>query len=110
MNEIPDEVRTYLEGILQDAGMTSLDPQMHEEMLKELYARLDNHLTSVIAQNMPPEHLEEFIKMNEEGKGKLEVEAFVKEKMPNAQEVLAQAFSEFRDLYLGNVHVARSSS
>ncbi|EKD90831.1 MAG: hypothetical protein ACD_30C00081G0002 [uncultured bacterium] len=107
--QIPPDVRSFLEGLLTDAGMTSLDDEMREEMLKELYGRLDNHLSATIIDNLPPENLDEFIKLNEDGKTKEEIESYLKEKMPNAQEVLAKAFIEFRDLYLGNVTVARNA-
>lgn len=107
--EIPSEVRTFLEGLLTDAGMTTLDEGMRGEMVKELYARLDNYMTSVIVDNLPAEHLDAFIKMNEEKKPRNEVEQFLKEKMPNTQEVFAKAFADFRDLYLGNVTVARNA-
>jgi hypothetical protein len=99
--EIPAEVRAFIESLLTDAGMPDIDETMREEMVKEIYARLDNYLTSVIIDNMPPEHLEEFTKMNEEGRTREEIERFTKEKMPNCEQVFAQAFSDFRQLYLG---------
>lgn len=107
--QIPQEIREFLESLLNDAGMTALDEAMREEMIKELYARLDHFLTARIIDNMPPEHLEEFIKMNEEKKSQAEIEQYLKAKMPNAQGVFTQAFAEFRDLYLGNVAVARNA-
>ena len=108
--EIPSEVRTFLEGLLQDAGMTTLDDQMREEMVKELYARLDSYITSVIVDNLPAEYLDAFIKMNEEKKPKAEIEQFLKEKMSNATEVLAKAFADFRGLYLSNVTATRNAA
>lgn len=107
--DIPADIRSFLEGILQDANMTSLDSGMHEEMIKELYARLDSFLTATLIRNLPPENLEEFTKMNEQQKSRGEVEQYLKDHLPNAQEVLTQAFMEFRDLYLGNTTVARSA-
>ncbi len=107
--EISSEIRTFLEGLLQDAGMLIPDASMKEEMIKELYVRLDNFITTAIIDNLPPEHLETFIKLNEEKKPKSEVEQFLKDKMPNAQEVMSQAFMEFRDFYLKNVTVARNA-
>lgn len=89
--------------------MTSLDESMHEEMLSELFARLDNYMTSVIVQNIPPEHMDAFIKMSEEKKPQTEIEAFLKEKVPNAQEILTKAFADFRDLYLKDVTVSRNA-
>lgn len=107
--EVPSEIKTFLEGLLADAGMRALDEGMKEEMVKELYARLDNFITSIIVENLPPEHLDAFIKMSEEKKPREEVEGFLKEKLPNAPDVFAKALLDFRDLYLGNVTVARNA-
>lgn len=107
--EIPGEIRTFLEGLLADSGMQIVDNEMHEEMIKELFARLDNFITSTIMDNLPPDQLEAFIKLNEEGKSRAEVEQFLKDKIPNTQEVMTKAFMEFRDLYLGNVTAARNA-
>lgn len=107
--QIPQEVRGFLESLLQDSGMTRLDNQMREEMIKELYARLDNFMTSAIIDILPPQYLDEFTKMNEEKKNQAEIENFLKDKVPNVQDIFAKAFMEFRDLYLGNVAVARNA-
>lgn len=107
--EIPSEVRTFLEGLVQDSGMLNLEAETREEMIKELYARLDNFITSTIIDNMPPEYVEEFIKMTEQNKSKAEIEGYLKSKVPNAEEILAKAFIEFRNLYLGNITVARNA-
>src|ERR1035437_10931160 len=71
---IPPEVRSFLEGILKDANMTTLDESMREEMINELFARLDAYMASVIVDNLPAENLEEFTKMNEDKKSQTEIE------------------------------------
>lgn len=106
--EIPAEIKSFLESLIQDANMT-LDDITKEEMIKELYARLDSYLTTVIVDNLPAEYLEAFMKMNEEKKSKEEINAFLTEKLPNAQEVFTSAFADFRQLYLNNVTVARNA-
>jgi hypothetical protein len=107
--QIPTEIVSFLDGLLQDAGMTSLDKEMHDEMIKELFARLDNFLTATLVEKLTPEDTETFIKMNEEKKSKEEVEKFLQEKLPNAQETMTNAFMEFRDLYLGTVVAKRNA-
>lgn len=107
--QIPDEIRTFLDSLLQDAGMLELDDAMHEEMIKELYARLDNFIASTIIDSLPDDSVEEFIRMNEQKKPQAEIEQFLKDKIPNSQEVMSQAFINFRDLYLGNVSAARNA-
>lgn len=106
--QIPQEIRGYLEGLLSDANMTLAD-STREDMIKELYGRLDNFITGIVIDNLSSENLDIFLKMNEEKKSQPEIEAFLKEKMPNYQEVFRNAFSQFRELYLGNVDIARSA-
>jgi hypothetical protein len=82
---------------------------MREEMIKELFARLDNFITATLVEKLSPEDTESFIKMNEEKKSKEEIEKFLQEKLPNAGETMTNAFMEFRDLYLGNVVAQRNT-
>ena len=90
--EIPTEARQYLEGILNDANMATLDSEMREGMINEMYQRLDSFLATKIVENMSPEYIEEFIAMNEQKKPREEIEKFVKEKMPSYDEVFKNAF------------------
>lgn len=103
--DIPAEVRGFLENLILDAGLTPLDELAKEQMVEELYVRLDNFLTSEIVKNLPPEQLEEFIQLNEKGPSQEEVNQFMTEKIPNAQDLFAAALVNFRDLYLGEVGV-----
>jgi hypothetical protein len=105
---IPPEIREFLEAMLQEAQLTTLDDQMKEGMVQELFYQLDNYLTSVIVDSMKPEDLEAFIKLNEERKPKEEIENFVREKVPNAEEIFTQAFVDFRNMYLDNVAKAKA--
>jgi len=107
--QIPAEIHTFLEGILQDAGMTTLDNEMREEMIKELFVRLDNFMTTAIMDNLPPDKLEEFTKMAEEKKTMAEMQEYLKTNIAGAEEVFTKALLEFRNLYLGNVAVARNA-
>lgn len=100
--QIPDDIKNFLEGLISDAGM-AVDEGLKEEMVRELYARLDNYMTGVIVDNLGDEDIEAFIKLNEDKKSKPEVEAFLKTKLPNSKDLFTKAFVDFRNLYLGNV-------
>jgi len=106
---IPEEVRVFLEEMLKDAGMVMPD-DMKEDMVKELYLRLDAYITSVIATALTPKHLEEFVKMNEEKRPKAEIEQFLQDNVPNSRELFAKAFADFRALYLGNIKKHREDN
>lgn len=105
---MPPEIRQFLEQLLQEAEMLTLDDETKEEMLKELFFQLENYLSSVIVENLSPEDLEVFIKMNNEKKSKEEIEQFITEKVPNVQEIFSNAFVEFRKMYLEHVATAKS--
>lgn len=107
--QIPSEIKTFLESILQDANMTSLDEQTHEEMIKQLFIRLDNFMLTTIVEALPAEKISEFTKLSEEGKTREELENYLRKNIPNHSDVFAKAMLQFRDLYLGNVAVARNT-
>jgi len=90
--------------------MMSVDDQMKEEMISELYTRLDSFITTKIVENLPPEHLEAFMKLVDEKKPQSEVEQFLKDKIPNVQEAFSQAFAEFRELYLNSEAASRQAN
>lgn len=100
--QIPPEMRTFLEGLLDDAGM-NVPPDLKEEMINDLYARLEHKLVAAAAEKLKPEDLEEFQKLLEEKKSQEELQKFLTGRLQNAQEIFAQAISEFRDAYLTNI-------
>ncbi len=108
--EISPQVRTFLDGLLDDAGIRPLDDLHHEEMVKELFARLDQYITAVILDALPPEYMEEFVAMSEQGKPMKEINAFVEAHVPNAQDVLTKALADFRQEYLGGVATSRAAA
>jgi hypothetical protein len=99
--QIPDDIRQYLTGLITEAKIPSLDEAGKESLIQELFLSLDDYLATVILDNLPPEQLDEFINLNEQGKPKEEVEAFLQKNLPNAQDVFGQAFVAFRQNYLG---------
>src|SRR5262245_53485981 len=89
---IPQEIRLFLESLLQQADIPDLDPQIKEQMIQELFYQLDQYLSNVIVNNLQEADLNEFIKMNEEKKPKEELEAFIQQRIPNAQSLFTDAF------------------
>ncbi len=132
--QIPDNVRSFLEGLLEDAGMDSplelgpqlkalmgydsqedvtakdLMPEMREEQLQQLYVRFDRFLTITIIENMDPSFLDKFMQMNEQNRTPQEIEAFLRNAIPNVEEVMTDAHTEFRKIYLDAVRRSREST
>jgi hypothetical protein len=106
---IPQEIRNYLENLIDDANITTLDGKMREDLITELYGKLNDFIVATIVNNLPPEKMEDFIKMNEEQRTQPEIEQFLQENISNSQELMANAFVEFRNVYLGNVAVSHNA-
>ncbi len=103
---IPPEVRAFLEDLLREANIPEILPEQKELMIEELYVRLDQFLVATIAQYMPEEKLEAFTKVVETNPDPQEIQRYLQENMPNAQDVLTVAFGKFRELYLQGVSQA----
>jgi hypothetical protein len=97
--DIPPEVITVLETVLEDAGMKSSDEQMDYEALKELHDRLEVIMYFEILTYLPGHHLDAFIKMNDENISRRDIDRFLQENMPDAEKVFAGAIAKFRAYY-----------
>jgi len=106
-NAIPQEIRSFLEGLINDAGIMTLDDSEREELITELFARLDSFITATIIDSLPQDKVDEFIKMSESARPQAELQAYLNEHVPNSQEVFQNAFVQFRTMYLGNVNTSR---
>jgi len=106
--DITPPIRSYLEGLLKDSGMELVDELMHEQMISELFVRLDQYLTAVIIEHMPSDHLEAFVQLHEDHKPQSEIEHYITTHLPDAKEVLTTAFIDFREEYLGSTTLARN--
>jgi hypothetical protein len=98
--QIPPEVTTILGKVLEDAGLQSQVGKLCYEQLRELHDRLDVVMFDEILTYLPAKHLEAFVKMNDEKRSRGEIDKFLEENMPNAEEVFAGALAKFREFYV----------
>ncbi len=104
--DIPADVRAFLESILQDANIATVDDSMRESIIQELFQRLDKFMLTTVVEALPPEKMEDFTKLVQAGKDRSELEGYLKAHIANAQEVFVRAMLAFRDLYLGGIDKA----
>lgn len=97
---IPPEIQTYLENLIAEAKIPTADPKSKDDLVRYLFDKLDKFLAAKIVENMKPEDVDAFVKMNQDQKSREEIDAFIKEHMENPQEVFTRAFVDFRDFYL----------
>ena len=98
---IPEDIRIFLDHLLEDAGFTHVSEAVGEQMREDLYARLDNKLIAAAFENMPAEHVDAFSVLVDKKASGGELNAFLSENVPHAKEIFANALIDFRNSYLG---------
>lgn len=102
---IPVEIRTYLEGIIEEADILIFDEQDREEILGDMYEQLNQFLIQKILELLPEEKIDAFIALDEENKGPDDIQKFLEATIPEEKEVLAQAYDEFKQVYLETIAI-----
>jgi hypothetical protein len=97
---IPQEVREYLEEIIAQAQIPVFDDETKKQVVTDLFGRLDKYLALKIAENLSEDNVNIFVQMNQDKKPQEEIDAFIQQHIPNAQDMFEQAFVDFRDFYL----------
>jgi hypothetical protein len=99
ITQITPEVTTILGKVLEDAGLKSPDGKLCYEQLREVQDRLDVLMFDEILTYLPAKHLDAFVRMNDQKRSRGEIDKFLEENMPNAEEVFAGAIAKFREYY-----------
>lgn len=105
--QIPDEASKFLNALLDETGL-SLTDDVREDMVKELYIKLDGLLTARIIDTLPDDKVDAFLDMQEKNSSPDEIQQFVQTNLPNASDLFTAVLTEFRDMYLTNVDIARA--
>lgn len=97
--QIPPEVRTLLEEVLVEAGRKPCSKKRHEEMVEDLYTHLEIIMFYEIMTYLPGQYLDEFVRLNDQNIPRWEIDKFIEENMPNADEVFEDAVAKFQECY-----------
>ena len=92
ITQIPADVRTFLEGLLEDAGLTLTD-ELRENMILDLFSRLEKKMIADAIERMQPNDVDEFTKLLEANTPREQLEKYLVEHLPNAQQVFIQNLS-----------------
>ena len=97
------EIKKYLQELLRDAGQTGLGDAVENQMMEDLYTRLEDRLTITALSYLNADQVAELEGMSE-GKKNAKftgtVEAFFKKHIPDYEQVFARVLLEFRNLYI----------
>ncbi len=96
----PAELTVFLERMLDDGGMKDVEPGIRQQMLADLRARLQNKIFAALVMRLPENDLPALDALVERNAPQDQVQQFLRERIANLDEVVAEAMLEFRKLYV----------
>ncbi len=94
------ELHQFLRELLIDAGQTDMPPELEEQMIKDLYTRLEDRLMLAALERLTEQQQEELERMAERKKSAEAVEIYLKQHIPDYDKFFAQVLEDFRALYV----------
>ncbi len=90
----------FAEKLLKEKQLDSVDPDVYEELKKDLLSRVEDHINVALLEQMPGDKLEEFHALLETGNSP-EIVEYCQKNVPDFQGVIASTLYNFRNTYLG---------
>jgi len=106
---VPEEIKAYLEDIVVQAKIPVQDEASREQVIQDLFLRLDKYIAIKLAEHLTEDQAKQFVAMQQEGKPQEEVDAFITTNIPNADQMFANIFVDFRDFYLSGQSVLQQT-
>ena len=104
--EIPDEIASFLKGIMMDAKIYTDDQEMNDRIMSEIYLRFTTYVNSRVLDYVPEDKMEDLENLLKNMKDAHEIDDFIAKNVPNSQAVYNTILLEFRDIYLGKMDMA----
>ncbi|MFZ2193035.1 MAG: DUF5663 domain-containing protein [Candidatus Moraniibacteriota bacterium] len=89
----------FINQLIVEKNFQNLDPEIMDQIKKDLAERVEDRINATILENMPPEKLEEFsalLDVADTGR----IQAFCQSNILNLDEAIAQSLVNFRNIYL----------
>lgn len=95
------DISTFVDSLLEAKNFLEVNPEVLEQMKKDLITRVENRINAVIATNIPEDTREEFEKLIGSSASDEDVSKFCLDKIPNLQELIAKDLAQFKSVYIG---------
>jgi len=99
MADDTQDINAFVERLVEEKGIRNVDPEVREQIKKDLTDRVEDRVNAVILEKMPPAKLEEFSTIVDRG-SEADAESFCAANIPNLDQHIAVALLQFRDSYL----------
>ncbi len=99
--QVSTEVREFVYGLMQEADLDILPPNLKQKIYNDLLTRLDAKLTIAALSALPNKKIDLLKRLLLENKTPFQVSDFLEKNVANIGEVYSMAFADFRKVYLG---------
>src|SRR5690242_15067866 len=89
--EIPQEIRVFLEAVLDEADLLILNDEEEQLILENMYRQLNVFLMSKVLGTVPEEKVDGFISVSEEGTEIHKLQECLQKEIPNTGEFFEKA-------------------
>ena len=94
-------IKQFLVNLLVEAGFSQVAPEEHEKMLDDLYIKLEDQLMLGVIDALSEEKRADFQgRIEADSMSAQEVEQYIRENLPNYQQVFSSVFQNFRMMFL----------
>ena len=91
----------FVEQLLEEKGLTNVDPSVLAEMREDLFARVSERINAELLAALPEGKIDALNELLDGNQSNEQVRAFFMENIANFQDVLNAAVANFRTAYLG---------
>ena len=99
---IDPSVRLFLEDLLDEKGIFFSSPETREQMIQDLYVRLEKFILLTLAKELSPEDGNQLLQLIENQAPKSTIQAFLQLKIPDLNNKMANVLLQFKSIYLAS--------
>ncbi len=93
----------FIDSLIDQKGFPDLSTEVREEIKQDLLDRIDQFITAKLISALSDEDVQTFEQMLNEGKSESELQQFLQEHLENTTDLVAEALTEFKGVYLGTI-------
>ena len=99
---IDPDIRLFLDDLLDEKGIFFSSPETREQMIQDLYVRLEKFILLTLAKELSPEDGNQLLQLIENQAPKSTIQAFLQLKIPDLNNKMANVLLQFKSIYLAS--------
>jgi len=99
---IDPDIRLFLDDLLDEKGIFFSSPETREQMIQDLYVRLEKFILLTLAKELSPADGNQLAQMIENQAPESTIQAFLQLKIPDLNNKMANVLLQFKSIYLAS--------